>query len=394
MAEDELVARVRESVREMYRLGRELGGGGMSRIFRATDVRVGPEDSPAADQEVVIKVLPTDLAAGISLARFQREIAVAARMQHPNIVPLLSSGDAGGNPWFAMPFVPGESLRERLTSRGSLPLPEAIRVLRDMASALSYAHRQGVVHRDIKPENVLFAGDRAMIADFGVAKALLSAEGQGGAQSGPALTTRRIALGTPTYMSPEQASGDPRVGTRADIYAWGIVAYELLAGQTPFDGRSLHGQLRAHVKEIPVSVSVHRPNAPAALVELVMRSLTKAPAERPQLAESLVEALDAISNASIVQSRQTGEHPKASDAPTPHFPTGFDTAVTEEMPTADTPPRPSGDAAQGGAAPLTPNAAQAAGARIALSPRSHLPAVSLSLGALALLIFFATIARR
>ncbi len=285
MAEEELLARLREAVLGTYALGRELGGGGMSRIFRASEIATG--------RDVVIKVLPLDLAAGISLARFKREIDVAGRMQHPNIVPMLTSGDAGGLPWFVMPFIDGESLRERINGAGLMPIPYAVRILRDMASALAYAHRQGVVHRDIKPENVLFSGHTAMIADFGVAKALLSAEGgitpgEGGAR----LTTRRIALGTPTYMSPEQASGDPRVGTRADIYAWGVVAYELVAGITPFGGRSLHGQLRAHVKETPLSVVEHRPNIPPYLADLIMRALAKAPSERPQLAESIVDALD------------------------------------------------------------------------------------------------------
>lgn len=284
MAQEDMVARLREAVAGTYTLGRELGGGGMSRVFRATEI--------GTDRQVVIKVLPPDLAADISLARFKREIDVAGRMQHPNIVPMLTSGEANGLPWFAMPFIEGESLRERLSGRGSLSIAEVQRILRDMASALAYAHRRGVVHRDIKPENVLFSGDVAMIVDFGVAKALMSADDNPTEDVGPKLTTRRIALGTPTYMSPEQASGDPRVGTRADIYAWGIVGYELLAGRTPFEGRSLHGQLRAHVKEAPVHLSVHRPNAPAYLVDLVMRSLAKPPAERPQLAETIVEALD------------------------------------------------------------------------------------------------------
>ncbi len=379
MARDELVARISESVREKYQLGRELGGGGMSRVFRATDLRSG--------HDVVIKVLPTDLAAGISLARFEREITVASRMQHPNIVPLLTSGDAQGTPWFSMPFVDGESLRERLTGRGSLPILETVRILRDMASALAYAHRQGVVHRDIKPENVLFSGDTALITDFGVAKALLSAEGQAAQEAGPSLTTRRIALGTPTYMSPEQASGDPRVGTRADIYAWGIVAYELLAGQTPFGGRSLHGQLRAHVKEVPVSLSVHRANAPANLVDLVMRCLEKAPADRPQLAEALVEELDSAMSA---PQSANGLSPAQLRPAAPRLPTGFDTAVTEEIAVADARDhvteaerRPS----------LAGGIAAGAHTPIAVSTKAHLPAISLAIGAVIVLLAFAAIVR-
>jgi serine/threonine-protein kinase len=298
MGEDEVMARVRASVQEIYDLGRELGGGGMSRVFRATE--------RASGRQVVLKVLPPDLAADISLARFKREIDVAARMRHVNIVPMLGSGEADGLPWFAMPFVDGETLRERIGSRTRLPVTEAMRILRDMASALAYAHRKGIVHRDIKPENVLLSSEGAVITDFGVAKALMNAEGVATDSSAPRLTTRRIALGTPTYMSPEQASGDPRVGTRADIYAWGIVAYELLAGCTPFDGRSLHGQLRAHVNEVPVSLAVHRPTTPAELVELVQRCLQKSPADRPQLADQLVEALDSISLASSTSTLPAG----------------------------------------------------------------------------------------
>ncbi len=285
MAEEELLVRLREAVQGTYTLGLELGGGGMSRIFRASEIATG--------RAVVLKVLPLDLAAGISLARFKREIDVAGRMQHPNIVPMLTNGDASGLPWFVMPFIEGESLRERINSAGAMPIRHAVRILRDMASALAYAHRQGIVHRDIKPENVLFSGNTAMIADFGVAKALLNAEGGSTPGDGGArLTTRRIALGTPTYMSPEQASGDPRVGTRADIYAWGVVAYELVTGMTPFGGRSLHAQLRAHVKETPLSVTEHRSNVPPYLADLIMRALAKAPSDRPQLAESIVDALD------------------------------------------------------------------------------------------------------
>ncbi len=299
------MARVRASVHGTYDMGRELGGGGMSRVFRATECDTG--------RQVVLKVLPPDLAADISLARFKREIDVAARMRHANIVPVLGSGEADGLPWFAMPFVEGETLRERIGSRSRLPIAEAMRILRDMASALAYAHRKGIVHRDIKPENVLLSDEGAVITDFGVAKALLNAEGVATEPTGPRLTTRRIALGTPTYMSPEQASGDPRVGTRADIYAWGIVAYELLAGQTPFDGRSLHGQLRAHVNETPVSLAVHRPSTPVQLVELVQRCLEKSPANRPQLADQLVEALDGISVASTTTTLPTGMPAVAPD---------------------------------------------------------------------------------
>ncbi len=335
MAEEELVAGLREAVNGTYELGPELGGGGMSRVFRATERSNG--------RPVAIKLLPPDLAVDISLARFKREIDVAGRMQHPNIVPVITSGEASGLPWFAMPFIEGASLREHLTSRGALPIPDALRVLRDMASALAYAHRRGVVHRDIKPENVIVSGSTAMILDFGVAKALLSADASPTEDAGPKLTTRRIALGTPTYMSPEQASGDPRVGTRADIYTWGIVGYELVAGRTPFEGRSLHGQLRAHVREEPVSLATHQPNAPAYLVDLIMRCLAKAPADRPQLAEALVEALDAGSGGETATSAPAvpavgvslTSNAGTAPIPTPAGPTA--TVLTASVPTASVP---------------------------------------------------------
>jgi eukaryotic-like serine/threonine-protein kinase len=261
----------------------------MSRVFTARETALG--------RQVVVKVLPPDLAAGVSTERFKREIAVAARLQHPHIVPLLSAGEMDGIPYFTMPFIAGESLRVRLAS-GELPVTESVRVLREIASALAYAHEHGVVHRDIKPDNILFAGDVAMVADFGVAKALsASTHGDPGTATG-SVTSAGIALGTPAYMAPEQATADPGADHRADLYAFGVVAYEMLTGRPPFADRPAARLLAAHVAEMPEPISRRRPQLPPALAALVMRCLEKRPADRPQSASEVVQALDAITTPS------------------------------------------------------------------------------------------------
>jgi serine/threonine-protein kinase len=278
--------RLQASLGHAYTLDRELGGGGMSRVFTATETALG--------RSVVVKVLPPELAAGVSTERFKREIAVAARLQHPHIVPLLSAGEMDGVPYFTMPFVQGESLRVRLARRGELPVSESLRILREIASALAYAHEHGVVHRDIKPDNVLFSGDVAMVADFGVAKALsASSNGDHGG-----VTSLGVALGTPAYMAPEQATADPTTDHRADVYAFGVLAYEMLTGQPPFTGRNPSQLLAAHVTEFAEPVSRRRPNLPPALAALVMRCLEKRPADRPQSASEIVHALDDITTPS------------------------------------------------------------------------------------------------
>ena len=270
-----------------YTLEGELGGGGMSRVFVAEEHALG--------RKVVVKLLPPELAGGVSIARFRREIALAARLQHPHIVPLFSAGDLNGLPFFTMPLVEGESLRARLAKHGEMPLNEAVRVLREVASALDYAHDKGVVHRDIKPDNVLLSRGSAMVTDFGVAKAIsASSNGEGAAGA----TSLGVALGTPAYMSPEQASADPHVDHRADIYAFGVLAYELLTGQPPFAGRTPQGLLAAHVTELPEAISRRRPSIPPALATLVMRCLEKRAADRPQTAHEIVLALDAINTPS------------------------------------------------------------------------------------------------
>jgi serine/threonine-protein kinase len=235
---------------------------------------------------VVVKVLPSEMAGEVSADRFKREIALAATLQHPHIVPLLTAGDAGGLPYFTMPYVRGESLRARLTSHGELPVNEAMRILREVASALAFAHDAGVVHRDIKPDNVLISGGAAMVTDFGVAKAVSSST------TAATITSIGVALGTPAYMAPEQATADPLMDHRADIYAWGVLAYELLTGSTPFAGRLPQAMLAAHVQEEPEHIAKRRANLPAPLCALVMRCLSKRAADRPQHALELVRSLD------------------------------------------------------------------------------------------------------
>ncbi|MGH7534360.1 MAG: serine/threonine-protein kinase, partial [Gemmatimonadales bacterium] len=217
----DLRAHLQASLGGAYAIERELGGGGMSRVFVALETRLG--------RRVVVKLLRPDLAPGVSADRFEREIRVAAQLQDPRIVPVLHAGDAGGIPYYTMPLVEGESLRSRI-ARGPVPLGEAVAVLRDIALALECAHDRGVVHRDIKPENVLLSGRTAMVTDFGIAKAIAAAAEAG---SGDTLTDVGTVLGTPAYMAPEQVAGG-EVDHRADLYAWGVVAYEVLAGTHPF----------------------------------------------------------------------------------------------------------------------------------------------------------------
>ena len=265
-----------------YTLERELGGGGMSRVFVAEDTALG--------RSVVVKVLPPEMASGVSIERFKREITFAARLQHPHIVPLLSAGEAGGLPYFTMPFVEGESLRARLVRGEEIPLKAAVHLLREVASALAYAHRKGVIHRDIKPENVLITEQHAMVTDFGVAKAISAAT----QADSDGLTSVGVALGTPAYMAPEQVAGEPGTDHRADIYAFGVIAYELLAGRAPFAGRPAQALMAAHVLETPEAISNRRAGVPAELSALVMRCLEKSPDNRPQSAEDILRRLDDV----------------------------------------------------------------------------------------------------
>ena len=268
-----------------YTLERELGGGGMSRVFVAEET--------ALRRKVVVKVLPPELTAGVNVERFNREILLAAKLQHPHIVPVLTAGETNGLPYYTMPLVEGESLRARLARGGALGITEVVGLLRDVARALAYAHERGIVHRDIKPDNVLITGGSATVTDFGIAKAISASRTAG---TGATLTQVGTSIGTPTYMSPEQAAGDPDADHRSDIYSFGCMAYELLAGQPPFTDKTPRKLLAAHMGEKPKAVTDFRPDVPSALADLVMRCLAKEADDRPQHASDLVHVLETVTS--------------------------------------------------------------------------------------------------
>ena len=294
----DLRATLERTLGDLYVFERELQGGAMSRVFVAMDRQLG--------REVVMKVLPPEVAADLSADRFRREIQLAAKLQHPHIVPLLSSGEVSGTPYFTMPFVEGESLRARLARVGELPIPEAVRILREVASALSYAHKHGVVHRDMKPDNVMLTDEFALVTDFGVAKALSASTKPSAAQT---LTGLGVSLGTPAYMAPEQVTADPSLDHRADIYAFGVMAYEMLTGTLPFAGRSLQATLAAHAIEKPEAIERRRPGIPHALAALIMRCLEKRPADRPQNAADVLHELEAVPVAAASPPKMLGRRP-------------------------------------------------------------------------------------
>ncbi len=271
---------LRTALSGRYEIERELGRGGMATVYLASDLR--------HHRQVAVKVLRPDLAAAMGPERFLREIDIAANLTHPHILPLHDSGEAGGFLYYVMPYIKGETLRERIEKEGELPISEVVRIIREVTDALAFAHSQGVVHRDIKPDNVMLSGRHAMVMDFGVAKAVSEATGRN------TLTTAGVALGTPTYMAPEQATADPHVDHRADIYAVGVMAYELLAGRTPFQGASPQAVLAAHVTEAPDPVSKHRDHVSGDLEALVMKCLAKRPADRWQSADEMLPLLEAM----------------------------------------------------------------------------------------------------
>jgi tetratricopeptide (TPR) repeat protein/tRNA A-37 threonylcarbamoyl transferase component Bud32 len=266
-----------------YTIERELGGGGMSRVFLARET--------ALKRRVVIKVLPPEMAAGVNVERFRREIELAASLQHPHIVPLLSAGASGDLLYYTMPLVEGESLRAKLAREGELPVGDTIRILTDVADALAYAHAHEIIHRDIKPDNILLSGKHALVTDFGVSKAV-------SASSGGSLTSLGVALGTPAYMAPEQAAADPHVDHRADLYALGVLGYEMLTGQPPFVGATPQATLAAQVTKKPEPVTANREAIPAGLNALVMRCLEKHPADRWQTGAEVLQQLEAMSTPS------------------------------------------------------------------------------------------------
>ncbi len=288
-----------DALRDRYVIERELGRGGMATVYLAHDVQHG--------RPVGLKVLHPELAAAIGPERFLREIRVTARLDHPHILPVLASGEAAAQLWYTMPYVEGESLRDRLRRETQLPLDEALRIAREVADALDYAHAHGVVHRDIKPENILLASGHARVADFGVARALESA----GAEK---LTGTGLALGTPAYMSPEQASG-AQVEGRSDLYSLGCVLYEMLAGEPPFTGPTPQIVIARRFTETPRRLGVIRERLPEGLEELVAKALARAPADRLGTAADFARELARTSTASPAAAHPAAGRPLAPAGP-------------------------------------------------------------------------------
>ena len=267
---------------DTYRIEEELGGGGMSRVFLAEERALG--------RQVVVKVLPPDRAETFSAHRFAREVQLVARLQQANIVPVLSAAVVGGIPYYTMPFISGRSLREVLSQGIAVPVPKVISILRDVARALAFSHASGIVHRDIKPENILLSGATAVVTDFGIAKAVEAATAA--AETSIALTRLGARVGTPRYMAPEQVLGDPAIDHRADIYSYGLVAYELLAGRSPFTEVSGVSARAAQLTVAPVDVREVRTETPRELADLVMRCINQDRRLRPQSMDEVLMALD------------------------------------------------------------------------------------------------------
>ncbi len=269
------LADLRAGMQDRYAIERELGRGGMAVVYLAHDLR--------HDRPVALKVLHPELAASLGPERFQREIRFAARLQHPHILTVLDSGEAAGQLWFTMPFVEGESLRDRLRRERQLPVDVALQIGREAARALDYAHQHGIVHRDIKPENILLTSDgTTLVADFGIARAL---------EGDDRLTRTGLAIGTPAYMSPEQAAGEKEVDARTDVYSLGAVLYEMLAGEPPFTGPTAQAMIARRLSEPPPSVRRTRPNVPETVDLAIQRALAPVAADRFASAAELARAL-------------------------------------------------------------------------------------------------------
>jgi len=256
---------VRGSLLDRYSIERELGRGGMAVVHLAEEKKHA--------RKVAIKILKPEFTASVGAERFLREIGIAARLSHPHIVPLIDSGEADGQLYYVSPFIPGGSLRDRLEIEKRLPLAEALRIAQEIGAALDYAHRNGFIHRDVKPENILFADGHALLADFGVAHACY-------APGAPAITEGGLAVGTPAYMSPEQATAEEDVGAPSDVYSLACVVYEMLAGEPPFHGDSPRATMVRHVMETPRSVRVLRPDASTAVERTLRSALAKRAEER------------------------------------------------------------------------------------------------------------------
>jgi serine/threonine-protein kinase len=294
------IAGLNAALGDRYVVDRELGRGGMATVYLARDLR--------HERFVALKTLRPEIAVALGRERFLREIKLAARLQHPNILPVYDSGDAGGTLYFVMPFVEGESLRDRLTREPQLPLDEALQIAREVADALAYAHGHDVVHRDIKPENIMMSGGHAIVADFGIARAVTAA---GGAK----LTETGLAIGTPAYMSPEQAAGTGQVDRRSDIYSLACVLYETLAGQPPFTGPTAQAIMARHSLDAVPRLKIVRETIPDALEDVINRALAKVPADRYSTAEQFATAITAASTGTVSRVTAAPRLPAAAGRP-------------------------------------------------------------------------------
>ena len=272
----DLLDSVREALGTRYRIERQLGRGGMATVFLGRSI--------TADRQVAVKVLRPEVARFIGPERFRREVEILRRLHHPGIVPVLESEMAGALLYLVMPYVCGENLRGRLEREGQLRLPTVLAVAREIAAALDYAHGQNVLHRDIKPENVLLDGSRSLVCDFGLARAIDRAARESLSSSG-------LVIGTPAYMSPEQATAREELGPACDIYGLGCVIYEMLAGEPPFIGPTPQAVIARHLTQPPRSICALRPDLPASVEAAVFATLAKVPAERPPSGAAVVERL-------------------------------------------------------------------------------------------------------
>ena len=300
-----ILERLQTQLADRYSVERELGKGGMATVYLAKDIR--------HDREVAIKVLHPELSASIGAERFEREIKLSAKLQHPHILGLIDSGEADGLLYYVMPFVKGESLRDRLDREGQLTIDDAIQITLEVADALGYAHAQNIIHRDIKPENILLSGGHALVADFGIARAAT----EGGAQK---LTSTGMAVGTPVYMAPEQSVGDA-VGPTSDLYSLGCVLYEMLAGEPPFTAKNPQALMARHAMEAVPSIRIIRQTVPEEVEDAIFAAMAKVPADRPQNAAQFTEILGAQLG-QTASMRATLRHTAARRMPTGTYRTG------------------------------------------------------------------------
>src|SRR5688572_19045011 len=282
------------SLGDRHRAARELGRGGMAVVYLCVDTKI--------DRKVAIKLLHPDLAAAVGGERFHREIRIATGLTHPNILPCYDSGEADGSLYYVMPFVEGESLRDKLTRERQLAVQDAINITCEIASALSYAHGQNIVHRDIKPENILLESDHAVLADFGIARAVTAAADT------DKLTQTGMSLGTPAYMSPEQALGEKHIDGRSDQYSLACVLYEMLAGYPPFMANTMQALVAKHLGEAVPMITTVRPAVPDELEDVIMRALEKVPADRYPSIQEFADGLSMVAGTTGTWARRTGRH--------------------------------------------------------------------------------------